>query len=229
MYTEKECEGLMSRIGEACNGLLQFWHTSMNPIEHVKNISGSELPKDTHHTVLDLGCSNGQFLHYYSMLYPHAECVGINLFETQISLCTNPDLELMQGDIKTESLAGLSPDRVFCHYTLGHVEDYIDVIFHQVNAILPTGGEFVIWDAAQKSVNVNRIYDYRLFSPAYIYRKLEDAGFTVDMKVYETTNVDGAFLHPELNGLLDFSEVLRLNKVTLPVRYIARKTHGHQV
>lgn len=218
-YTDSDCEQLMQKIDGKLDGLLQFWRTSLNPLEHVQNISGSNVQAS--HSVLDLGCGNGQFLHTYKMLSPKADCYGINIFDSQLKRCKTTTLNLSPGDVTdTEhDWWPLPPYRkVFCHYTLGHIDKlHWPDLFEGVFNHLEPGGEFIIWDIYQNLVEKNEIFGYQLYAPCEVLGALESAGFEVNYNIDAPTWQ----LHPDLYSLMDAKELLSVGRYARPVLYKA--------
>lgn len=218
-YTDNDCSLLMQQIDGKLDGLLQFWRTHPHWLKHVRKTSGSKVVGS--HNVIDLGCANGQFLHTYKMLYPQADCYGINFFDSQLTRCKAAGLNLFHGDITdTEHNWWPSPSfrKVFCHYTLGHIDKWKwSYLFESVFDNLEPGGEFVIWDICQKHVEKNEIYGYQLYPPCEIIDCLSDAGF-------EVTTKGGSRkwgLHPDLYTLLKPDEIDAIRRYTCPVLYKA--------
>ena len=225
-YTDSDCEQLMQKIDGKLDGLLQFWRTDNDWLQHVANVGGDTFYQP--HKVLDLGCGNGQFLHAYKMVYPEAECEGFNIFGSQIARCRDWTLELQYGDItKSEMWPSSLYQKIFCHYTLGHIEDTEwEQLFDAVFDHLEPGGEFIIWDICQKHVERDELYGYRLYPLCEVFRVLKESGFSVTFNAGHPT----WYLHEDLFHLLDRTEIDLIRRYTCPVLFVAeRMCNGNSV
>lgn len=216
-YTDSDCEQLMQKIDGTLDGLLQFWRTHHHWLTHVDNISGFRI-RETH-AVMDLGCGNGQFLHAYKILNPKAIAYGMNAFPSQIKRCKSPVVTLYPGDITNAKtywgpLSNIGFRKVFCNYTLGHIEkSKWGSLIETVLDHLEPGGEFIVWDVCQKNVEKSEIYGYQLYHPSEVISMLEAEGFDI---TYEVGNQNW-ILHPDLYALLDAQEIDSIVRYTCPV------------
>lgn len=213
-YSENECADYMKMLKGKLGGLLQFWHTSYNVLEHVEYITGG--PSDRPDCVLDIGCADGQLLHLYKILHPESETYGVNLMKSQIDLCRNPSLSLRQADVINDTnWWPLEPvDKVFIHYTLGHLWKDARKLFSTIASNIDSDCEILMWDIAQKNVQVNSILGYDIRPPHIIVNMLEAFGFKAKFEIPTR-----AFIHNDVYCVLGSEEAERVEELTIPVLY----------
>lgn len=224
IYTESECAAYMAEIAKHRDLLLQAWRTSLDALNHVKNISGGAL--EGPNVVFDAGCGTGQFLHLYQTLFPEAECYGMNLFQCQLDMCKNPTLHLMRGDLRKDIPISFNGrfSKVFCHYTMGHFSDEeAEALIKRFSELLIPGGQLVMWDIFQRSVAVDTILGYRLRTSSFIHRAIEAAG----MKAKGTIFTSGSVLSESLYKITSKEVCADFRDFTVPILHIGEKSDGH--
>lgn len=217
-YNEEAAYLFTQRIMESCHDpLLQFWRLSPHPAHHVahlfrmiENKYKSIYPEK----VLDLGCGTGQFLHLLLTLEPGIEAVGVNFFQSQISMAMQDHggkLTLKQGDINTYSDTN-KYDLIFSNYTMGHL-DSLDRMASLVHELLTDDGVFVAWDIAPTSITDKTFYGYHMRTPAEVFKGF-DRFICTHMIMDDAVPMKGAAEAISQRGAEDFE------CCTLPVLYV---------
>ena len=114
------------------------------------------------HSVLDMGCGNGQFLNFLSKTFHHIDALGIDPSIKQIAIARQQaEIALFQQDECTVFTPTKKYDRIFFNESIGYVKDQQYSSLHRYQEMLKPGGRLIVSTFTQhtnkKGLNFDKI------------------------------------------------------------------------
>ncbi len=117
------------------------------------------VPIDSH--LLDIGCGDGEFLHYISDRISHGTGIDAYITNVQTSVCEGATLTLSRQDVNAIlPFPSRSFDAVTALAVVEHISN-IEPFFREVHRVLRKGGRFIFTTPSPKAKPVLEVLAYR--------------------------------------------------------------------